>query len=145
MQLNLSLLNIFLEEIVSYHDFKEVKNKNILEICKLVDHEESFWHVEDNKIWKKKIWLKEESRRESIRKELENLKQIKDSRMSAWKELQIKLAEAVGTEMELVKDLALKTMKNKSGLAKLLGVDLTLVPDMPEKYTLIEGNKTYEI
>ncbi len=140
--LTLSLLNKFLELIVTYHDFKQIDDEGILELIKFIDCEEKCWHVEDNLLYKRKAWLESLDRKERKRKENEEIGRIKDIRLRTIRSLQAKLADEFGLEKdnEQIIILAVNTLKKgKLKLADYLGIDIRDIPDMPVNYVIIDG------
>lgn len=145
MTLTIQLLNRFIEEILGGYEFKEFKDQALIDLIKVIDPTESFYHVDKKKIWKKSAWIKEEEHINKIRQYNKELITIRDKRIFALKSIQIELSKATGMEPELLFPLALNVLRNRKPLADILGVSLKDVPDMPENYSIIEGKNTYTL
>ena len=147
--LTLSLLNRFLELIVSYQDYKEINDEALLELIKLIDKEEQFWHIEGKKLYKKKSWLKDLDRISRAKREQEEINSIRDIRLRIIRQLQAKLAEEFGIEPdnEQIIKIAVNILKRgKIKAALMLGVDIDNVPDMPTDFYIINyGENKVEI
>jgi len=114
----------------------------LLDLIKLIDDQERFWHVDGIKLYKKKAWLESETKKERRRKEDEIISEIKNIRLKVIRQLQYKLAEEFGLESnnEQIIKIAVNILKTgKTKLASILDVDIKDIPDMPVRYTIIDG------
>lgn len=141
--LNQPLLNKFLNLLkFSFSGYCEIEDEDILELIKIIDSKEDFWHVEGRKLYPIKEWRKDLDRIARERREKEEIDAIRDVRMRAIRQLQYKLAEEFGLEKdheEVIKIAVNILKKNKKIMAAALEVDISDIPDMPIRYMVIDG------
>jgi hypothetical protein len=94
---------LYLNEILGDNDRKEIKSKGILELTKLLDAEELYFHVQGNMLWRIGFWKKDQERVEEIKKREAEANAKLDARKQAFytiaKGVQQKF---VGLELNLV-------------------------------------------
>ncbi|SRR6266446_476761 len=144
--LTLPILNKFLELIVGYTGRKQIDDLGLLELIRYIDKEEQFWHVEENMLYSKKEWLQDLDKIARDKRNSEIINSIKDERKRALKSIQFKLAEISGLDSDKLLDMALSILhKKKVETAKILGVDISSLPEMPVHYIIIEGQVEYQL
>ncbi len=144
--LTLPLLNKFIDLIIGYVDFKDIDDEALLELVKAIDKEESFWHVEGIRLWKKKSWLVDVNNVNRKKREQEIINSIIDERKRVIKELQFKLAECSGLEPDKLLNMALSILhKRKTATAALFDIDISNIPDSPVNYVIIDGSIEYKL
>jgi len=139
MQLTISLLNRFVEEIISYHDYKQFEDKQLAELIAAVDSEERFWHVEGSCVWKIASWrdcqVNVERRAALSLKENE----VFTSRKDAHAALTQSVMDMFGADRKLAHKFVLNILHSKNNTkAQLLGIDISKLEEPNKPYIIID-------
>ena len=146
-QITLALHRRYLEKLLGHHDYMEWDDDVILALTAALDAEENFYHVEGKMIYRSRYWKMASERRELLKQQLEDFKNKVDKRKAALDMLTTKVKEEFGfDDTDAARQIAHGILvKNKMGAALLLGINLAEVPQLSEKYIVIEGQYYYDL
>jgi predicted ribonuclease YlaK len=140
--ITLELHRRYLDLIFGHQDKLVIEDSIIVQLTKLLDAEEQYWHVKNNEVWKIKAWKDAAERIEERRRILEEYKDKVDKRKAVLDLLTLKVMENFGLEdRNIAGQLAWNMlMKKNIGAALLLGVNIVDLPELGQKHIIIDGN-----
>lgn len=145
-EFNLNILRIFTEELLAYRDSAEIRNPDLLTIVKAYDHEEKFYHIELNILWRTPAWKNSEEVKKIKAEKSRITSEIADKRKEALQSIMRTLIKQ-GIDKQTAFPIALKILKErKVEVAKVFNIDLSTVPEFEgEVFSIIDGNTIYEL
>jgi hypothetical protein len=128
-------LNLFLGEL----DYKECPDKSILELTKILDKEENYYHVESNTLWRIVPWRKAYERDQALKRMMaeENI------RLDERKQAYYKLAEGLGRHFKGMDNTILLRMAEKLMNDNNVGAVLFFTNNEIDLEKIPKLNRTY--
>jgi hypothetical protein len=168
MELTLELLNDFLNNIITYHDVKELQKDDlqfyrIQQAIEKTPEAKNIWHFEVREsnqtfLWRKKAWLESVERLELARRNRQKEIEVTELRRNIFINACNGVMESIGIPKEsweehryskpIVKMVNIMLKKKSPILAELFGIEnIENIPELPNKYTVLDelGKVLYEL
>lgn len=140
VQLHCRYLNLFLGNL----SYKECTDKGILELHKILDPNEEYFHIEGSEIWRISPWKKLlEQENERKRQHKEEMDRLDERRRAYYVLLEGLAKEFKGMDNVVLRRLAetLMNTNNAGAVAYFTGgkIDLNSVPTLNRNYTNLDS------
>lgn len=149
--INLELHKRYLNIILGELDYKELNDDVLLNLTKLLDSDETTFHVEKRCVYKISAWRKSLERRELVAAKMKaKMKEIAgkiDNIKDTLELLALKIMETLSlNDREIANQLAYNIYRKKLySQAIYMGVDISKLPELEQPHQVIEGNKYYNL